>query len=309
MALGLEDVAVGTWTTPLGASGCTVILPPAGTVGSIAIRGQAPGTREAACLAPECSVQHVDAIVLSGGSAFGLATADGVMLALEAQGRGHPVPGGRVPIVAAAIILDGAATDPSGRPDAAAGWAAVGSATTGEVEEGRIGAGAGATVAKVGGIGHARPGGQGVAILRHGDLAVAALVVNNAVGEVVGEDGSVLVASAAPAGTSRWPQDPGALLRGLDPALPDLTPDARHNTVIGCIVTNAALSKPQAHRVADLGHDGLARSVRPAHTSMDGDALFALATGSVDAELDLVAHLAVEAVAQAARRGPVAGGS
>lgn len=305
MALGLDDVAVGTWTSPAGGSGCTVVLPPPGTVGSIAIRGQAPGTREAAALAPGATVQHVDAVVLSGGSAFGLATADGVMQALEAAGRGHPVPGGVVPIVAAAIILDGAAVDANRRPDAAAGRAAVAHASVDDPPDGRVGAGVGATVAKVGGIGHGRPGGQGIVVVRDGDLVVSAMVVNNAVGEVVGDDGRVLVGSDAPPGSSRWPADPAALLRGLDPAL-TATPDARHNTVVGCVVTNADLDKAQVHRMADLGHDGLALAVRPAHTSLDGDALFGLATGAVTATFDRVAQLAVEAVATAARRGPLA---
>ncbi|MBY5164518.1 P1 family peptidase, partial [Salsipaludibacter albus] len=125
MALGLDDLAIGTWTSPAGDSGCTVLLPPPETVGSVAIRGQSPGTREAAALAPGRAVQHVDAVVLAGGSAYGLATADGVMAELEARGRGHVVPGGVVPIVAAAIILDAAATMPSVRPDADAGRAAA----------------------------------------------------------------------------------------------------------------------------------------------------------------------------------------
>ncbi len=305
MALGLDDVAVGTWTSPAGASGCTVVLPPPGTVGSIAVRGQAPGTREAMALAPGATVQHVDAVVLSGGSAFGLAAADGVMQALEAAGRGHPVPGGVVPIVAAAIILDAAAVQPGVRPDAAAGRAAVAHATTEDPDDGRVGAGAGATVAKVGGIGHGRPGGQGIAVVRDGDLVVSAVVVNNAVGEVVGEHGEVVVGSDAPPGSSRWPADPQALLRGLDRTIAS-PPDSRHNTVVGCVVTNAVLSKAQAHRMADLGHDGLALAVRPAHTSLDGDALFGLATGAVEASPDRVAQLAVEAVAAAARRGPLA---
>lgn len=318
VALGLDDVAVGTWTASTGGSGCTVVLPPPETVGAIAVRGQAPGTREAAALAPGATVQHVDAIVLSGGSAYGLATADGVMAALEERGRGHPVPGGIVPIVAAAIILDGGATDPTCRPDAASGRAAVDAASTQDPVEGRVGAGAGATVAKVGGFGHRRPGGQGVAVRRHpvpdGELVVAALVVNNAVGDVVDDDGTVLVGTGAPGDAPRWPQDPDALWRGLEPNPPtapadarqDTPADARQNTVVGCIVTNAVLSKLAAHRVADLGHDGLVRAVRPAHTSLDGDALFALATGRVAAGLDLVTTLAVEAVAEAARRGPMA---
>ncbi len=314
MALGLDDVGLGVWTSPAGPSGCTVVLPPDKTVGSIAVRGQAPGTREAAALAPAARIQHVHAVVLSGGSAFGLATADGVMRWLEAQGRGQPVPGGRIPIVGAAIILDAAATDPDVRPDADAGWAACAAAGAADVE-GSVGAGAGARVAKTGGFDHLEPGGQGIAVVRHEDVVVSAIVVNNAVGEVIDEDGSILVGTSLPAGEARWPHDPEAIGRGLEewmaamaeasaPAEPDLA-EARSNTVIGCVVTNAILTKGQVHRMADLAHDGIALAVRPAHTSMDGDALFGLATGRVPASLDLVTTMAVEAVATAARRGPV----
>jgi L-aminopeptidase/D-esterase-like protein len=308
VALGLEDVALGVWNSPAGASGCTVVLPPDGTVGSIAVRGQAPGTREAAALHPSATVPHVHAVVLAGGSAFGLATADGVMRWLERQGRGHPVPGGRIPIVAAAIILDEAAVRPDGRPDAGAGWAACAAAGPGDVE-GSVGAGRGARVAKVGGFDHLQPGGQGIAVVRHDDVVVGALVVNNAVGEVVAADGSTLVATTLSPDLGRWPHDPAAIGRGLEEWMATVAAASgrpeRHNTVIGCVVTNAHLSKPEVHRMADLAHDGVALAVRPAHTSMDGDALFGLATGQVEASLDLVSTMAVEAVATAARRGPV----
>lgn len=304
MALGLDDVTIGTWTSPAGGSGCTVVVPPPETVGSIAVRGQSAGTREAAALGPAATVQYVDAVVLAGGSAFGLAAADGVMRGLETRGRGHRVPRGVVPIVASAIIFDAAATRASIRPDAAAGRAALERATPVDPADGRIGAGAGATVAKVGGLGHRQPGGQGIEVLSDGPLVVAALVVNNAVGEVVGAHGQVVVASSAPSGSSRWPADPEALLRGFDPGQDP--PDARQNTVVGCIVTNAMLGKAEVHRIADLGHDGIALALRPAHTSLDGDALFGLATGRVQATHDRVAELAVRAVAAAARRGPIA---
>lgn len=314
MALGLDDIALGVWNSPAGASGCTVVLPPDDTVGSIAIRGQAPGTREAAILDPAASVQFVQGIVLSGGSAFGLATADGVMRWLETQRRGQPVPGGRIPIVGAAIILDAAAVSPDVRPDADAGWAACLAAGPDD-REGSVGAGAGARVAKVGGFDHLKPGGQGIAVVRHGDVVVSALVINNAVGEVIDEDGSTLIGTSLPDGETMWPYDPTAIGRGLEewlatmataaaPAAPDLA-EGRSNTVIGCVVTNAALTKAQVHRMADLAHDGITLAVRPAHTSMDGDALFGLATGQVQASLDLVTTMAVAAVARAARRGPV----
>lgn len=309
MAVGLDDVMMGVWTAPGGESGCTVILPPDGTVGSIAVRGQAPGTREAAALHPLASVQQVHGVVLAGGSAFGLAAADGVMRFLESRGVGVVVPGGRIPVVGAAIILDEAACHRRLRPDAAAGWAACEMADSHD-KEGRIGAGAGARVAKVGGFAHLQPGGQGVAVRRHGDVCVGAVIVNNAVGEVVGPDGAVVIGADVTPDETRWPHDPSAISRGLEDMQAELDGRdfdlSRANTVIGAVVTNARLTKPQTHRMADLAHDGLALAVRPAHTSMDGDALFGLATGHVDGVgADLVATLAVEAVAAASRRGPM----
>lgn len=311
MALGLDDVAVGVWESPAGDSGCTVVLPPVGTIGSIAVRGQAPGTREAAALHPLAAAPTIHAVVLAGGSAFGLAAADGAMRWLEQRGLGLPVPGGRIPIVGSAIIFDAAACRPDERPDAAAGWTACERAVTTAPPEGRAGAGRGARVAKVGGLDRARPGGQGVAVERHGDLVVGALVVNNAVGEVVDDDGRILVGTDLDPGRDRWPRDPDVLHEGLDElvAAGGREPAyglGRANTVIGCVVTNARLDKTAVHRVADLAHGGIARAVVPAHTSVDGDALFGLATGAVDASVDLVAMLAVEACAAAARRGPVA---
>lgn len=312
MALGIDGLRVGTWTSPAGPSGCTVVLPPTGSVGAIAVRGQAPGTREAAALGPFGKVDVIHGVVLAGGSAFGLAAADGVMRWLERHGTGYPLAnGGVVPIVGAAIVLDQAATDPAVRPDAAAGWAACEVAGEDDPAEGSVGAGAGVTVAKVGGIGHAWRSGQGIAVRREGDLVVGALVVTNAVGEVVDDDGRVLVGSRAPADLSRFPADPDALRRGMQelPGAADETtsPEATGptaNTVIGCVVTNARLGKADVHRVADLAHGGIVRAVRPAHTSLDGDALFAVAVPRVEASLDHVTHLATEAVAEATRRGP-----
>lgn len=336
MALGIDGLRVGTWTHPDATTGVTVLLPPDGTLGAIAVRGQSPGTREAAALGPSGKLAVCHAVVLAGGSAHGLAAADGVMGWLEEQGTGYALPNGAlVPIVGAAIVLDGSVATPGGRPDAAAGRAACAAATTREPDEGRVGAGTGCTVAKVGGLQHARPGGQGVAVERAGQLVVAALVVNNAAGEVVAADGSTLVGSTAPADAPRWPRDtdrPGEVptdpvVRAVDgnaaaidgdvassqrdaAAVADTTergggPTA--NTVIGAVVTNALLDKVQAHRVADLAHDGVARAIEPAHTSVDGDAIFCLATGRVRAPLDLVTQLAVAAVARATRRGPTEG--
>ncbi|MFP5310447.1 MAG: P1 family peptidase [Actinomycetes bacterium] len=306
MALGLPDVRVGTWEHPHVPTGCTVVLPPAGTLGAVAVRGAAPGTREAAALGPAGKLTVCHAVVLAGGSAYGLAAADGVARALDADGIGYPVGPWRVPIVGAAIVLDVAVAFPDARPDAAAGAAAVAAATTDDPAQGAVGAGAGATVAKVAGLAGAWRGGQGWAVRRHGDLVVGALVVNNAVGEVVDEDGTVLTPAVAPAGAPRFPlelRSPADAGHGDAPSGPG-EGGPTGATVIGCVVTNARLDKAEAHRVADLAHGGVVRAVVPAHTTYDGDALFCLATGEVETTVDAVAHLAVEAVAEAARAGP-----
>jgi len=300
MALGVGRLRVGMWTAPGAVSGCTVILPPEGTVGAVAIRGAAPGTREAAALSPAGHVEVCHAVVLAGGSAYGLAAADGVMRRLEAAGVGYPVLGAVVPIVGAAIVLDASVHDRPSRPDADAGAAAYDAASTDEPAEGRVGAGAGCTVAKVAGLEHAWRGGQGVALRQAGGVTVGALVVNNALGEIVDEDGSWLARARVPDDAPRYPVVAAARPGSGGPAT-----SARANTVIGVVVTDARLTKAEGHRVADLAHSGVARTVRPAHTQLDGDALFALATGDVDAgpaAVDLVAALAAEAVAEAARR-------
>jgi L-aminopeptidase/D-esterase-like protein len=307
MALGVAGVRIGTWTAPSGGSGCTVVLPPSGTVGSIAVRGTAPGTREAAALGPSGKVTVCHGIVLSGGSAYGLATADGVVRHLEAQGVGYSVGPAVVPIVGAAILLDAAVADPASRPGADAGIAACEAATEVDPPEGGVGAGAGCTTAKVAGLDRAWRSGQGVAVRRAGGVTVGAIVANNGVGELVAEDGGWLARARVPADAPRFPVDASALVgdRGAQAERPGEGTGPTANTVIGCIVTDAQLSKRDVHRVADLGHSGIARAVRPAHTELDGDALFALATGQVEASVDLVAHLAAEAVAEAVRRGPL----
>ncbi|MDP9023285.1 MAG: P1 family peptidase, partial [Actinomycetota bacterium] len=211
---------------------------------------------------------------------------------------GQPEPVARVPIVGAAIVLDAAVAVPHARPGAAAGRAACEQATSADPPEGGVGVGAGCMVAKVGGLAHAWRGGQGIAVRRAGDVVVGALVANNAVGEVHDEDGTPVATSRAPHGTPRYPYDADAIAgQRADAGGPT------GSTVIGCVVTNARLVKSEACRVADLAHSGIARAVRPAHTQLDGDALFCLATGEVDATVDLLATLAAEAVADACRRG------
>ena len=310
MALGVEGVRIGTWTAPERLTGCTVVLPPPDTVGALAVRGGSPGTREAAALGADGKVDVCHAVVLSGGSAYGLATADGVMRWLEEQGVGYPVHTARVPIVGATIVLDASVAEPDTRPDAAAGRAACEAASADDPPEGSVGAGAGCTVAKVGGLEHAWRGGQGLAVVEAAGVTVGALVANNAVGEVIDDDGTWIARARIPDDAPRYPTH-GRDLGASGEADPHGGDAARSgptaNTVIGCVVTDATLTKRQAHRVADLSHSGMARALRPVHTERDGDALFCLATGRVPATpstLDLVAHLAVEAVAAATRRGP-----
>ena len=302
MALGVEGVRVGMWTDAVYHTGCTVILPPAGTVGGIAVRGGAPGTREAAILGPAIPNEACHAVVLCGSSLFGLRAADGVVDWCESHGIGLDLAVGTFPIVGAAVVLDIRGPEMR-RIDRDAGWAACEAATAHEPANGSLGVGSGCTVGKEAGLEWASKGGQGSAVRRSGDVTVGAIVAVNALGSVVGADGRVIAGCRAPDERPRYPFASLSILRaGGEGASADDAGSAS-NTVIGCVVTNARLRKPQVCRVADLGHTGIARAVSPAHTSLDGDALFALATGEVDASVDLVAELAAGAVADAVREG------
>lgn len=302
MALGLEDVKVGTWTSTEAATGCTVILPPPGTLGAVAVRGQSPGIRFAVSLGPTGKLTVCHGVVLTGASAYGQAAADGVTNWLEEQGVGYPVGDAVVPIVGAAHLLDRSVRQRVGRPTAESGWQACEDASHVDPPDGNVGAGAGCSVAKVGGLEAAWRGGQGVAVRRHGDVVVGAIVANNAVGELRDDDGTWLLRARVPDDQPRYP------LADVFPPKGDGVDEEGPggNTVIGCVVTNAAIDKVTAHRVADLAHSGVDRAVRPSHTYFDGDAMFCLATGQVEAHVDLLAHLAAEAVAEATRRGPLA---
>lgn len=290
-APGLEGFAIGHWTHPQGHTGCSVVLPPSGTLGGIAVRGGAPGTREAMALGPTGNVQECHAIVLSGGSAFGLATADGVVAWCEENGIGYERTVARIPIVGAAIVFD-LRIPGQDRPGPEAGRAACEQAGEDEPAQGLVGVGAGCTVGKAAGLEFGAPGGVGWAVATGGDVTVGALIAVNPLGDVLDENGGILAGSSAPPERPRYPVGP-----------PPAPPGASQNTVIGCLMTNARLTKPQACRAADLAHTGIARSVEPAHTTFDGDALFLLASQRVDATLDLVAHLGAQAVAAAIRSG------
>jgi L-aminopeptidase/D-esterase-like protein len=287
MSGALTDVVgvrVGSWTG--AATGVTVVLAPEGTVGSVEVRGGAPATRETALLDPTKVVTRVDAVVLTGGSAFGLATADGVMAFLAERGQGFPTGGGPVPIVPTAAIFDLVASGGE-RPTARDAYAAASAAERDEpLRSGRVGAGRGATVGKWHGPEHAAPGGLGTAGAREGDAVVGALAVVNAVGDVIDDDGRVLAGSTAPAGSPPFPS----------PAL-----GALEHTTLVVVATDAALTKTECLLLAQSAQHGVARALRPSHTRFDGDVAFALATGIVDGHVDRVRIAATEVVAAAVR--------
>jgi L-aminopeptidase/D-esterase-like protein len=264
----VPGIAVGHATDMIGLTGCTVVLCEDGAVGGVDVRGAAPGTRETDLLRPEATVERVNAVLLTGGSAFGLDAAGGVMRFLEERGAGYAVRSTVVPIVPGAVIFDLGLGDHRARPDPAMGLAACLAASSDPPEQGTVGAGTGATVGKAAGIARAMKGGIGTASLRVDGVTVGALVVVNAVGDVVDESGVVLAGvrplEAAPnAGDDRPPAGADAVIS---------------NTTIGVVATDLPLDKAGATRLAQAAHDGLARAIRPAHTAFDGDTFFALST-------------------------------
>ena len=284
----VPGVRVGHWTHPSGSTGCTVVLTDAGAVAGVDVRGGAPGTRETDLLRPEMSVDTVHAVVLSGGSAYGLAAADGVMEYLESEGVGFRVGESVVPIVPAAILFDLGVGDPQVRPTAKSGLQAARDASGQPVPMGNVGAGAGATVGTLFGRGRAMRGGLGsAAVTRPDGLVVGAIAAVNALGDVVDPGTGQIVAGARTSdGAGRGDERPGAA----------------QNTTIAVVAANATWTKTQAAKAAQMAHDGLAMAIRPAHMPFDGDTVFALGTGgsAVDASLlGEIGALAADALAQA----------
>lgn len=300
---GLTAVAgieVGHHTLAARPTGCTVVLAAAGAVAGVDVRGGAPGTRETDLLDPAKSVQRVHAIVLAGGSAFGLDAAGGVVRYLSERGIGYDTGVAKVPIVPAAILFDLGVGDPAIRPGADCGYRAARAAAAGPVAEGNVGAGAGATVGKLGGAGRAMKGGVGsAAVTVPGGLVVAALAAVNAVGDVVDPaTGRPIAGVRTPDGTRL--ADARALLRAGAGA----GGRRGENTTLGIVATNAGLSQAEATAVAQMAHDGFARAIVPSHTPSDGDAIFALATGRHDEPVraGTVGALAAEVMAEAVLR-------
>ena len=289
MITSVAGIRVGHWTDRVGLTGCTVVLCPPGTVGSCEVRGGAPGTRETDALRPGTLVDQVHAVLLTGGSAFGLAAADGIERYCEERGIGFDAGVAKVPIVPAAVLFDLAVGDASARPGAEAGYQACEAATAGDVEEGTVGAGTGATVAKLPDPDFALKGGVGTAATSgEGGVVVGAIAAVNSLGEIVDEEGMAIAAN-------RSPEPEGE---------PRIWPGT--NTTLAVVATNARMSKERAHLLAVAAHEGIERAVRPAHTIWDGDTTFALATGEVAADQRAVEAMASTAVAEAIRRAVLA---
>ena len=302
----ITDVAgieVGHFSDPRRPTGCTVILAREGAVGGVDVRGAAPGTRETDLLAPGNLVQQVHAVMLAGGSAWGLAAVDGAVRWLEERGVGMDVRFGTLPIVPAAVLFDLPVGDARIRPDAGAGYAACEAASSAAPAEGNVGAGSGALVGKLFGVDRAMKGGIGTASVTVAGVTVGALIACNALGDVLDPDTAQVVAGARTSDGKRLLDTRRALMRG-DLPKPLL---AGTNTTIGVVATDAALTKVQASRLAMVAHDGLARAINPVHTMSDGDTLFALATGRAAPSgeapgMTVLSAMAAEAVARATLR-------
>ena len=285
-------------------TGCTVVLVEGGAVGGVDVRGSAPGTRETDLLDPVNLVDRVHAIVFAGGSAFGLDAASGVVRYLDERGIGFRTDSGPVPIVPAAILFDLAVGGkPEIRPTADCGYRAAAAATSGPVAEGNVGAGAGATIGKLAGMARAMKGGVGSASVTTADgFVVSALVVVNALGDVIDPDTATIVAGTRTPDGRRL-ADARLLIRSEA----GLAPRAGEGTTLAVVATSAALTKTQATKMAQMAHDGLARAIVPVHTAYDGDVVFALATGADQRPADMVrigalaADAAARAVVRAAR--------
>ena len=296
----VDGIRVGHFTETRRPTGCTVVLCEQGAVTGVDVRGSAPGTRETDLLDPINTVDKAHAILLAGGSAFGLDAAAGVMRYLEGRGAGFTTRVAKVPIVPAAILFDLGLGDPSIRPDADSGHQACIDARTGRIEEGSVGAGAGATIGKIG-PGRPMKGGIGTSSIRlPNGLIVGAIVAVNCMGNVVDPKTGKIIAGARS-------QDGKGFVDAVDwfrsgnsmPAQPGA------NTTIGVVATNGVFTKTQMRKIAEMAHDGMARAINPIHTPNDGDALFAMATGaaSVASDVGSIGALAAEAVAEAILRG------
>lgn len=299
MRIDIAGLRVGHWTDSVGKTGCTVVVLPSGSTASGEIRGGSPATREFALLDPSRRVSNVDAVVLSGGSAFGLAAADGVMGWLEECGRGYPTAAGPVPIVVGLSLFDLGVGDPKARPTRESGYSAAMASveSPAEFDLGLIGVGVGATIAKWGGPASIRPGGLVGATIRSGEVIVSAIIAVNAFGYLEGEQTSQGIGS--PAFTKMAKAVESAFETNVSSERTSHYDPQGSNTTIGVIVTNAKVDKMGCFLLSQSAHDGLARSLFPAHSDADGDAFVVASTGELEAEWYHLRVLVQEVVVQA----------
>ena len=291
----IPGIQIGNNQDLEGATGCTVILCKEGAVAGVDVRGGAPGTRETDLLKPENYVEKIHAVLLAGGSAFGLDAAAGVMNYLEEQGIGFDVGVTKVPIVAGAVLFDLTCKDHRIRPNQEMGYKACIAAESQKFTEGSVGAGTGATVGKFYGMEYAMKGGLGTYCLQVGDMIVGAVVAVNCFGDVIDPSTGEILAGA-------YGEEPPAFLdceKGMIEGYGNCTNGFAGNTTIGAIITNVVMTKAQAQKIASMAHDGYARTMRPAHTMLDGDTIFTLSVGSAKADMNVVGLLAARVMEQA----------
>jgi L-aminopeptidase/D-esterase-like protein len=309
----VPGIKVGHATNSEALTGCTVILCQDGAIGGIEQRGGAPGTRETDLLRPLHSVEKIHAVLLSGGSAFGLDAASGVMKYLEEKNIGFNMGVARVPIVPAAILFDLGIGDPTIRPDANMGYEACKNASSETPEEGNVGAGTGCTVGKILGLGQSMKSGIGTASMEIGaGIILGAIVAVNSFGDVIDPKSGSIIAGAraskdgpAKLGSSGYFANTLTFMRSMV-GRSLLNFASRSNTVIGVVASNARLDKSQTNKVAQMAHNGLARTIQPAHTMFDGDTIFALSTGRKKADVNIVGAFASELMAEAVLRAVMA---
>ncbi|MBD3224763.1 MAG: peptidase S58 family protein [Caldithrix sp.] len=294
----LDTIKIGHATDRDNGTGCTVILPPSPNITSASVRGASPGSRELALLAPEKKISEIHGLLLTGGSAYGLGGAHQLMLALKEAGRGYQTEYGIVPLIPAAVIFDKNIGNNEAYPTNDQVKEAFHGASVNAKQYGSIGAGTGATVGKWKGINHAMKGGIGIFEQKLGDLKVTVLSVVNAVGDIVNPDGTILAGAI---------NEQKQFYARTESAFSGRKPDVglMDNTVLTVVMTNALLTKMQAYQVADHAHYGLARAIKPSHTSYDGDTVFAIALPDVQAPLDVIFSLTTDTVEQSIRQSVI----
>lgn len=291
----IPGVRIGNAQNLNAGTGCTVILCPQGAVAGVDVRGGSPGTRETDLLKSENQVDKVNAVLLAGGSAFGLDAAAGIMEFLEEKNIGFDAGITKVPIVSGAVLFDLVCGDYHVRPDKAMGYQACTAAWNQEFSQGSVGAGTGATVGKFFGLEHAMKGGLGSYCIHAGDLIVGAVVAVNCLGDVIDPESRRVLAGA-------WKDNPFSFIsteEGMVEYYDKMTNVFAGNTTIGAIITNGDLTKTQANKAASMAHNGYARTIRPAHTMFDGDTIFLLSTGKVEADVSVVGLLAARVMEKA----------